>query len=140
MTTFARAKIVTVQPRHIAYAVDELANDGQGELVGISVAAYSRAYRFGSTGLHLVPKDWSRVTLTVHGVPPLGAPVLRDGKADPRDLTSWELPEVGTDLWDRYTVEWHPIEPGDQDRARALWHRLTLRAAHAEKAPEQEAR
>ena len=119
----------TVAPHHIAYAVNEIGD--RPELLGIAVPAYGCVAGFGVTGLHIVPADWSRVTLVVHGVAPHGVPTLRSPDADPARLESWLLPEVGTDHWDAHTRDWTPV--ADPAQARRSWHRLTLRAAHQER-------
>lgn len=112
-----------VKPGHITYAVEEA---GKGDtLLGISVPAY------GHGGVHVVPADWSRVNLVVHGVAPIGAPVLVDPDADPTLLESWVLPAIGSEDWDRHTEEWHTVE--DPQVAERKWHRLHLRAAFLER-------
>lgn len=124
------AQAAAVAPRHIVYAVEET-DDGEGVLLGIAVPAYGGRAGFGVEGVRIAPADWSRVSLVVHGVAPLGVPTLRSPDDDPANLESWVLPDVGTDRWDAHTREWATVEtPGE---ARRSWHRLTLRAAHQER-------
>ena len=122
-------ELATVTPHHVAYAIEE--TDDSIGLLGVAVPAYGGIDGFGAQGVQISPTDWSRVNLLVHGVAPYGVPTLRSRDANPHQLESWLMPDVGTDRWDSHTREWHTVE--NANKARGLWGRLTLRAAHQER-------